>query len=195
MKIIVGLGNPEKKYENNLHNMGFLAIDKVSDALGIDFSLKSNLKAYVAQTILNGEKVILVKPITYMNLSGESVRAVCDFYKIDLKDLLVIYDDLDIDIGAIRFKPNGQSGTHNGMRNIVLHLSSTDFARVRIGIKRENANIPLVDYVLSNIPADKKDLFNKAITMASECALDFIKGASPDKLMCDYNGKAKTIKN
>ncbi len=189
MKIVVGLGNPEKKYERNLHNLGFMAIDKVSDALGVDFSLKNNFKAYVAQTMVGGEKIILAKPITYMNLSGESVRPLCDFFKIDLKDLLIIYDDLDIDIGAIRFKPTGQSGTHNGMRSIVSCLSSTNFPRVRIGTKRDNPNINLIDYVLSDIPKDKKELYDRAITMASECALDFIKGETFDKLMCEYNGK------
>lgn len=189
MKIVVGLGNPEKKYEKNLHNLGFLAIDKVAESLGVDFSLKLNFRGYVAKTMVGGEQILLVKPITYMNLSGECVRPICDYYKINLKDLLIIYDDLDIDIGAIRFKPSGQSGTHNGMRSIVQMLSSTDFPRVRIGTKKDNPHIDIIDYVLSDIPKDKKDLYDKALTMARDCALDFVKGESFDKLMCDYNGK------
>lgn len=189
MKIIVGLGNPEKKYEKNLHNLGFLAVDEVAASLGVDFSLKREVRGYIAKTFVGGETVILVKPITYMNSSGDCVRLVCDFYKIELKNLLIVYDDLDIDIGSVRFKPNGQSGTHNGMRSIVKMLSSTDFPRLRIGTKKTNPDIDLIDYVLSDIPSDKKELYDNALTLARDCALDFIKGISFDKLMCDYNGK------
>ena len=157
MKIVVGLGNPEKKYERNLHNLGFIAVDELAHKLGVSFTDKKHLKAVGAETMINGEKILLLKPLTYMNLSGEAVRAAVDYYKIDLKDLLIIYDDLDIAIGAIRVKPNGQSGTHNGLRNIVLHLGDTNFPRVRIGTKPEGFMGDIIDYVLSDIPADKKD--------------------------------------
>ena len=187
MKIIVGLGNPEKKYERNLHNLGFIAADELAHELGVSFTDKKHLKAVGAETFLGCEKVVILKPLTYMNLSGEAVRAAVDYYKIDLNDLLVIYDDLDIAIGAIRFKPSGQSGTHNGLRNIVLHLGETGFPRIRIGTKPEGFMGDIIDYVLSDIPADKKDRYAFAVGRAVSCAKDFIRGVDFDRLMNVYN--------
>ncbi len=189
MKIVVGLGNPGREYEKTLHNLGFMAIDLVAEELRCDFTKKSALKSLVAETFVSGEKVILVKPLTFMNLSGEAVRAVVDFYKIELNNVVVIYDDIDIDVGTVRFKPSGSGGTHNGMRNIILHLNATDFARIRIGSKKEDPEISLIDYVLSNIPKNKAELYEKAIKRAACCAVDFVKGVDTERLMNVYNTK------
>ena len=189
MKIIFGLGNPGREYEKNLHNLGFMAIDIVAEKLQCDFFRKTKFRSMVAETIVGGEKVILVKPLTFMNLSGEAVRAVLDFYKPKTEDILVIYDDIDIETGSIRFKPSGNSGTHNGMRNIVSCLQTTDFPRVRIGAKSEDPFIPLIEYVLSDIPKDKAELFDKAVNRAADCAVDFVRGVDNERLMNVYNTK------
>lgn len=187
MKVVVGLGNPEKKYENTYHNLGFTAVDNLAEKLGAEYKLKSSLKCAIAQGSLDGEKFLLVKPTTYMNLSGECVRKVLSFYDIAPSDLLVVYDDIDIEIGQIRFRPHGSPGTHNGMRNISLLISTNEFKRVRIGSKPQNPDIPLIDYVLSKINKSEYDGLNKAIERASLCALDFIKGKTVDDLMQEYN--------
>ena len=190
MKVVVGLGNPGLGYEKTLHNLGFLAMDKVAEALSCDLMKKKQFKAMVGECLSGGEKIILVKPLTFMNLSGEAVRAVVDFYKAEEKDLLVIYDDIDIEAGTIRYKSKGSAGTHNGMRNIVLHLGNSDFPRVRIGSKRDDdLDIDLITYVLSKIPKDKTELYEKAIDRAASCAVDFVKGVDSERLMNVYNTK------
>ena len=189
MKIVFGLGNPGREYEKTLHNLGWMAIDIVAEKLYCDFFKKTQFKSMLAETTVDGQKIILVKPLTYMNLSGEAVSLVVNYFKVPLEDVLVIYDDLDIDVGAIRVKPSGQSGTHNGMRNIVMHLNSTNFPRVRIGSKKDNDEMALIDYVLSNIPKDKAEVYEKAVARAAECALDFVKGMPFDRLMNIYNTK------
>ncbi len=189
MKIIVGLGNPGKTYEKTYHNAGFMAIDKLANKLGASFSAKPKLSSQIAQVNYGGEKVVLVKPETFMNLSGQAVVKVLNFFKADFSDLLVLYDDLDIDIGLLRFRASGSSGTHNGMRNIIALLGSGEFARARIGTKKDNPQIPTLDYVLMKIPAEREELLSKATDKAVLLSIDFIKGESAEKIMCAYNGK------
>lgn len=189
MKIIVGLGNPGKQYENTWHNVGFDAVDLLAEKIGARFGLKPKLLASVASANVYGEKVVIVKPQTYMNLSGQSVRAVVDYYKVGLKDVLVIYDDLDIAVGSLRFREKGSSGTHNGMRNVLAELGSGDFPRARIGTMKDNPLIPTIDYVLSHVPSDKRKSVDEAVQNAVDLSIDFIKGETSDKLMCRYNGK------
>lgn len=189
MKILVGLGNPEKKYENTFHNLGFLTADAVAEKLGVAFN-KEKCKAMIAETRIGGEKVIMAKPLTYMNLSGESVRELVAFYKIDLSDLLVIYDDYDIEKGEIRIRGNGSAGTHNGMKSVINELKSEAFTRLRIGFHPSgDFKIPLIDYVLSGISIEDKPLFTKAISVASDAAVDFLKGKGTEYIMRQYNGK------
>ena len=189
MKILVGLGNPEKKYENTFHNLGFLTADAVAEKLGVAFN-KEKCKAMIAETRIGGEKVIMAKPLTYMNLSGESVRELVAFYKIDLSDLLVIYDDYDIEKGEIRIRGNGSAGTHNGMKSVINELKSEEFTRLRIGFHPSgDFKIPLIDYVLSGISIEDKPLFTKAISVASDAAVDFLKGKGTEYIMRQYNGK------
>ncbi|MBE7087449.1 MAG: aminoacyl-tRNA hydrolase [Clostridiales bacterium] len=188
MKLIVGLGNPDKEYLNTFHNLGFMAVDETAKLLDVEFT-KTKCRAMIAETKINGEKVILAKPLTYMNLSGESVRELASFYKIALSDLLVIYDDVDIGKGVIRIRESGSAGTHNGMKNIIKELGQTKFARVRIGFKPDaTSRIPLIDLVLSGISKEDKPLFDTAVAVAGKVGQEFALGEDIQKIMQKYNG-------
>ncbi len=188
MKLIVGLGNPDREYLNTFHNLGFMSVDKTADILGVEFS-KGKFNSLIAEARIGGEKVLLAKPLTYMNLSGVAVREIMTFYKIGVQDLIVIYDDYDLLKGNIRIRENGSAGTHNGMRNIIKELGRQDFARIRVGFKPSAPTpIPLIDLVLSGIKAEDKPLFDKAISVAGSAAADFAKGVEIQKIMQQYNG-------
>ena len=191
MKVIVGLGNPGEKYKENFHNLGFIVADRLAQKLKVRFSLKAQLKCMLASGKIGGEKFLIVKPLTYMNLSGESVKAVLSYYKVDSEDALVIYDDLDINIGELRYRESGSAGTHNGMKSVVEHLGTEDFPRLRIGTKKENGFIDTIDYVLSDIPKEKMETYLEVTSRAAECANDFLSGKSAEHLMQTYNGKAR----
>lgn len=181
MKLIVGLGNPGNEYRNTRHNAGFLALDLVAKELGINIETKK-FKALIGEGFYKGEKVILVKPQTYMNLSGESVGLIMKYYDLYLEDLLVISDDLDLSLGMIRYKEKGSSGGQKGIASIIKHLGTSDFSRLRIGIGKSDV-IPIVDYVLGKIDDET------AILEASKCALDFIGGMPDLELKNLYNRK------
>lgn len=191
MKVIAGLGNPEKKYENTYHNLGFMVADNLAERLGAVYKLKSSLKCALAEGVIGSEKFLIVKPTTYMNLSGECIQKVLSYFGVEPCDLLVIYDDIDIDIGRIRFRPHGSPGTHNGMRNIHLMINTDEFPRVRVGTKPRREGIALVDYVLSKIPESEYDDLNFAIKQASDLAYDYLHGVTFDDLMQRYNKKAE----
>ena len=150
MKIIVGLGNLGKEYEQTRHNVGFMAVDYfVKESLKQDLNYKKRDNYLYIETKYKDEKIVIIKPTTYMNLSGEAIVSAKKWYKVDNDDICVIYDDVDLIIGNIRYREKGSAGTHNGMRNIVTLLKTEDIKRIRIGIEnRDNKNIPLVDYVL-----------------------------------------------
>lgn len=189
MKLVVGLGNPEDKYKNTFHNLGFMAIDNVAKKLGVEFT-KQKCRALIAETKIGREKIILAKPQTYMNLSGESVRELISFFKIELSNLMVIYDDFDLYKGNIRIREDGSAGTHNGMRNILQNINSQKFVRVRIGFKPNiEFKIPLIDYVLSGIKEEERPIMEKAIEVAGNAGVAFCKGESIQKIMQDFNGK------
>lgn len=188
MKLIVGLGNPEKKYLNTFHNLGFMCIDKTADILGVQFK-KEKCKALIAEYKTGKDKVILAKPLTYMNLSGESVIELVNFFKIESKDLLVIYDDYDLKKGEIRIREDGSAGTHNGMRNIIAELGGGNFARIRVGFKKDaDSLIPLIDYVLSNISEKDAPLYSAVIEKAASAAAEFANGEKIQNVMQKYNG-------
>lgn len=132
MKLIVGLGNPGKKYEQTRHNIGFMFLDYYASRLNVKFNPKANYQ--LAETNISGEKVLLLKPQTFMNLSGEAVHSVCKFYKIDIADVIVVYDDLDMDFGKLRVKDNSSAGGHNGIKNIINHMHTQQFMRIKVGI-------------------------------------------------------------
>ena len=167
MKLVVGLGNPGIKYEKTRHNVGFMVIDKLVDYYGLNLG-KEEQKAVVFKKRIKGEKVIFVKPQTFMNNSGEAVGGLASYYKIDKKeDIIIIYDDLDLQAGQIKIKPKGGHGGHNGIKSIFKHLGVKDFPRVRIGIGRP-VNMKVTDYVLGRFSKDEKDSINKALEVARD---------------------------
>ena len=173
MKLIVGLGNPEKEYNMTRHNMGFDTINILAEKYKIEV-YKNKFKALFGQGEIEGEKVILLKPQTFMNLSGEAVAEVISFYKIDVKDVLVIYDDIDTDIGKIRIREKGSSGTHNGMKSVIAHLGTEVFDRIRIGIGRPEHN-DLINYVIGKIHKDDYDVLSEGVKKAADAAVCIIK--------------------
>ena len=168
MKLIVGLGNPGKQYEYTRHNAGFMALNKLASTLNIAFSQKQ-FNAQIGTGVVQGEKVMLMKPLTYMNLSGESVLAAVQYYKIDSSDVLVLHDDLDLPVGKIRIRFQGSSGGQKGLKNIMDLLHTQDIKRIRIGIGKSSV-IPIVDYVLGKIPEDQKELFEQSLDQAAKAA-------------------------
>lgn len=154
MKLIVGLGNFEDKYLFTRHNAGFMAVDFFAQENSQNFKIEKKLKSAISKFKLNGDDIILIKPLTYMNLSGEAVIATMNFYKIDIKDILIIYDDIALDLGKVRFRNSGSDGGHNGIKSIINHLGSKNFSRLKIGIGPQ-PNIPSEAYVLQNFTQDE----------------------------------------
>ena len=184
MKLIVGLGNFGKEYKNTRHNVGFMALDyyaKKND-LSID---KKKFKGLYAEATINGEKGILLQPQTYMNLSGECVRDFILYFHIDIKDVLVIYDDMDLDVGVLRLREKGSAGGHNGIKNIIDHLKTTSFKRVRVGISKEKDR-NVIDYVLGKFKDDEKIIIDEKIEKISHIIEDFVK-YDFNKVMSMYN--------
>lgn len=172
MKLIIGLGNPGKEYENTRHNTGFMVLDCLSKKLNVDIN-QNKFKGLYVKTKYKGEDVILLKPQTYMNLSGESVRQVMDFFKIAQEDILVVYDDLDMPVGKLRLRQNGSAGGHNGIKNIILHTGSQNFNRIRVGIDRSKV-IKVVDYVLARFTKDEQTYIEEGIDKASDAIIDYL---------------------
>lgn len=188
MYLIVGLGNPETKYETTFHNVGFLAVGETANKLNIKFK-KKECEASVAETFIGGEKVIVARPVTYMNASGRAVKQLVAKYKIPLENLIVVYDDYDLPKGKLRIRAGGSAGTHNGMRSIIGELGSGDFARVRIGIRDDEVNIPIINYVLSNIKKEDYELFSNACSNAADACIAFAHGEDIERVMSVYNAK------
>lgn len=163
MYIIVGLGNPKKEYENTRHNIGFDAIDELADANNISV-IERKHKALIGKGYIEGQKVILAKPQTFMNLSGESIRALIDYYKIDETDeLIVLYDDVSLEPGKLRIRKKGSAGGHNGIKNIIAHLGHDVFQRVKIGVGEKPKGYDLADYVLGRFPKEEKPMICEAL--------------------------------
>lgn len=165
MKLIVGLGNPGKQYEKTRHNVGFEVIDELSNRLNISLS-QAKFKGMYGAGVVNGEKIILLKPLTYMNLSGESIGAVMNYYDIDVDDLLVIYDDLDLPTGKIRLRQKGSAGGHNGIRSTIAHTGTQEFKRIRVGISRPQNRMPITDYVLGKFSKEEQAEIDQAVDKA-----------------------------
>lgn len=155
MKLIVGLGNPGSQYEQTRHNIGFEVINGLSKQFGIPIN-QSKFKGLYGTGLYKGEKVLLLKPLTYMNLSGESIRAIMDYYHIDMDDLIVIYDDLDLPVGKVRLRQRGSAGGHNGIKSTISHLGSQQFNRIRIGIDRPVSGMNIADYVLAKFQKEEQ---------------------------------------
>ncbi|MCR4756818.1 MAG: aminoacyl-tRNA hydrolase [Butyrivibrio sp.] len=188
MYVIAGLGNPEKKYFETRHNVGFAAIDALSDKYNIELT-ETKFKAAFGKGRIGNERVILVKPLTYMNLSGEAIRPICDYFKVDSKEeLIVISDDVDLDVGKIRVRPKGSAGGHNGLKSIIAQLGHSEFNRVRVGVGKRPKEYDMVDWVLGHFQGEDavsiKEGINKAVNAVEE-----IISTGVDSAMNDFNGK------
>ncbi len=186
MYLIVGLGNPDKQYEKTFHNMGYIAVGDAAEALGAKFK-KKECESMIAEAYVGGEKIILARPLTYMNNSGRAVKQLMAKYKIPEQNLLVLYDDYDLPKGKVRIRASGSAGTHNGMRSIIGETGCKEFPRIRIGIRDEEVDIPIINYVLSEVRKDDYALFADACRRAGEAAADFARGVDIEKVMCKYN--------
>lgn len=190
MYIIVGLGNPDKKYMNTRHNIGFAVIDAIAEKNDIVVGEKKH-KAVIGKGIVAGQKAVLVKPLTYMNLSGESVRSVIDFYKVDEKsELIVISDDVSLDMGQIRIRKRGSDGGHNGLKNIIMHLGHDAFIRVRMGVGEKPPRMDLADYVLGHFSAKEREVMNEGARTAT-LAIETVIAEGPDAAMNRYNARKR----
>lgn len=188
MLVIVGLGNPGKKYEYTKHNIGFLTIDQIAEAWDIKVN-RIKHKALIGEGFYQGKKVMLVKPQTYMNLSGESVREIVQYYQIEDEDLMVVYDDADIEFGNLRIRKKGSAGTHNGMKSIIYQLQFDDFPRLRIGIGRAKDG-GMINFVLGGFKKEEKQQVEMAINTAVKAIEAWIEKGI-DYAMNEYNTKKK----
>ncbi len=188
--IIAGLGNPESKYENTKHNIGFRAIDVIADKCGASFS-KSKFNAMTADVKINGKSTLLIKPLTYMNLSGEAVSKAMSFYKLTADKLVVLCDDVSFDVGTLRIRKNGSHGGHNGLKNISLHLKTDDYMRVKIGVGKKPEHFSdLADWVLSPFSIEENKIFESVLPNVYE-AVKLIVSGETEKAMNFYNKKAR----
>ena len=184
MKLIVGLGNPGKDYQKTRHNIGFLLIDYVAKKYDLEFN-KEKFGALYTETIINGEKVLFIKPLSFMNLSGTVVRKYFDFYKLDVKDILVFQDDLDMNFGRVKFVYNSSSGGHNGIKDIEKNLGSKEYARLKIGVSHDRT-IDTKDYVLGNLSSEESKKLNEILPITTDILDDFMV-VSFTNLMNKYN--------
>lgn len=190
MYIIAGLGNPTAQYEGTRHNAGFDVIDALADKYNISVDARQS-RAYIGKGIIEGQKVILVKPQTYMNLSGESIRGIIDYYKIDEEEeLIVIYDDISLDVGQIRIRKKGSAGGHNGMKNIIQHLGHNVFPRVKVGVGEKPKQFDLADYVLSHFSKEEREQMQEGYKKAIQ-AVEMILRDDLDGAMNECNRKVK----
>ena len=188
MYVIVGLGNPKREYENTRHNIGFDVIDALADQYNISVNDVKH-KALTGQGVIEGQKVILAKPLTYMNLSGEAVRAMVDYYKTDPEtELLVIFDDISLAPGNIRIRKKGSAGGHNGIKSIITHLGTQNFQRIKVGVGEKPKNWDLADYVLGTFSKDDRKLVDEALERTAKAAALIVQG-EVDEAMNLYNKK------
>lgn len=190
MVIIAGLGNPDRKYEGTRHNIGFEVIDAISEKYNIPVTGRK-ARAFTGSGIISGQKVLLAKPQTYMNLSGESVGALVNFYKADPEtELLVIYDDISLDVGQIRVRRKGSAGGHNGMKNIIAHLGTEVFPRIKVGVGEKPAGYDLADYVLGHFGKTEQEQMDLAVQEAVEAA-ELIVAGETGEAMNRFNRKKR----
>jgi PTH1 family peptidyl-tRNA hydrolase len=193
MFIIAGLGNPTKEYEGTRHNVGFDVIDRLSEKYNIAVDTKKH-RAFIGKGMIAGQKVILAKPQTYMNLSGESIRSLLDYYKVDEEhELLVIYDDVSLGVGQLRIRAKGSAGGHNGIKNIIAHLGGQVFPRIKIGVGEKPPKYDLADYVLGHFSKAEKILMDEGYDNAVR-AVEMIVSGDIEGAMNEYNRKKKEEK-
>lgn len=190
MYIIVGLGNPGSRYAHTRHNVGFDTIDILADRYGIAVDNKK-FRALWGKGVIEGQRVVLAKPQTYMNLSGESVRQLIDFYKIDeTEELIVIYDDISLEPGQLRIRGKGSAGGHNGIKSIIAHLGGQDFKRIKVGVGEKPPGFDLADYVLSRFSKTERECVEEALRRAAQAAAAIMTDGM-DAAMNQYNKKVE----
>lgn len=191
MYIIAGLGNPKKEYDNTRHNIGFEVIDVLADKYDISVMDIKN-KAVTGKGNINGHKVILAKPLTFMNLSGESIRPLADYYKIDVEtELIILSDDISLPPGQIRIRKRGSAGGHNGLKSIIQHLGSEDFQRIRVGVGEKPKGYDLADYVLGHFSKEEQPLMEEGVLKAIQ-AIELMLAGDTDKAMNEFNRKVSS---
>lgn len=186
MYIIAGLGNPTREYEKTRHNVGFEVIDVLADMQGTTVEEKK-FKGCYGRGIIGGEKVLLLKPQTFMNLSGESIRAASDFYKVDPEHIIIIYDDISLDVGQLRIRKKGSAGGHNGIKNIIAHLGTQEFPRIKVGVGDKPKKMDLADYVLSRFSKEDRAAMEDAFKEAAK-AVEVMITEGMDTAMNQFNG-------
>ena len=187
MYLIAGLGNPEKKYDNTRHNVGFDVIDVLAARYSIPVVTRK-CRALVGMGLIDGNKVMLAKPQTYMNLSGESIRALMEYYEIPVENLIVFCDDVNLDVGVMRIRKGGSAGGHNGLKNIILQLATDGFKRIRVGVGKKPEEMDLVKFVLSHFGAKEREVLEKTYRDAADAAVT-VMNDGPDAAMNLFNGK------
>ena len=191
MYMIAGLGNPTKEYDKTRHNVGFAVIDELADHYGIDVSERKH-RAFCGRGVIEGQKVLLVKPQTFMNLSGESLRSVLDYYKVLPEELIVIYDDISLPPGQLRIRLKGSAGGHNGIKNIIGHLGTQEFPRIKVGVGEKPPRMDLKDYVLSRFSKGEQELMDEAFQEAAQAVVMML-GEGADRAMNHFNTKKKEV--
>lgn len=187
-KLIVGLGNPGVKYVETKHNVGFMLIDKICKDLNLQFTVDKIFQAEIASTFLNGEKIYFIKPTTFMNESGKAVHALLTYYGLDIEDLLVIYDDLDMEVGKIRLRSKGSAGGHNGIKSIIKHIGSQEFKRIKIGIGRPKNGMTVVHHVLGKFDKDDYITILNTLDKVYNSVNFYLQNQNFEKTMQQYNG-------
>lgn len=186
MKCIIGLGNPGRKYEGTRHNIGFIVVDALSDALNIPLD-KKKFNCHYGVGLVDGEKVMLIQPQTFMNRSGEGARPLLDYYNVDLEDILVLYDDLDLPLGKLRLRQKGSGGGHNGIKSLTQHFGTENYKRIRIGIDRPEPGTSVSNYVLSTFPKADHELLSKVVDVSKDAGRAFLNTPFIE-VMNSYNG-------
>lgn len=188
VKMIVGLGNPGSKYDNTKHNVGFMAIDNIVKNLDIIFIENKNFKVLLGSTFINQEKVYFVKPTTFMNNSGIAVKALLTYYNIAIEDLIVIYDDLDMEVGKIRFRQKGSAGGHNGIKSIIAHIGTQEFDRIKIGIGRPQQGMTVINHVLGKFNQEDAITIDLTLEKVVKAVNFYLQDGNFELTMQKFNG-------
>lgn len=186
--MIVGLGNPGTKYQETRHNVGFMLVDKLAKREKVAFSHDNIFQADIATTFINGEKIYLVKPTTFMNESGKAVHALLSYYGLDESHLLIVYDDLDMVVGKIRFRQKGSAGGHNGIKSIIAHIGTQEFDRIKIGIGRPKPGMTVIHHVLSTFDTEDRIEIDKALDKLDSAVNYYLQENNLEKVMRKFNG-------
>ncbi|HGA2938015.1 TPA: aminoacyl-tRNA hydrolase [Streptococcus agalactiae] len=188
VKMIVGLGNPGSKYNDTKHNIGFMAVDRIVKNLDVNFTEDKNFKAEIGSDFINGEKIYFIKPTTFMNNSGIAVKVLLTYYNISIKDMIIIYDDLDMEVGKIRFRQKGSAGGHNGIKSIIAHLGTQEFDRIKVGIGRPNGRMTVINHVLGKFDKNDEIMISNTLDKVDNAVNYYLQTNDFQKTMQKYNG-------